>query len=314
MKEYTISENDEGRRFDKYIMNILKNAPSSFTYKMLRKKNIVLNDKKASGTETLRTGDNVKIYLSDETFEKFSKRDVGDHSLINLMPPVVYEDSDILIVNKPSGMLTQKSDPSDVSLNEICLSYVCDSTDNDNVSDASFRPSVCNRLDRNTSGLVTFAKTYRAARNLSEAFRNRTIHKYYKCVVKGIISEDMELTGTLIKDETTNKVTVGSADKNGSYIDTRIHPLYQGEDLSYVEVMLITGKTHQIRAHLAYAGHPILGDPKYGDRLLNEKYKKSHGIDSQMLVCYKLVIPDDFPISSIAGKTFSIDDDLMKVM
>ena len=313
MKEFTITKAEEGRRLDKYIMNILKDSPRSFTYKMLRKKNIVLNGKKASGQEILSDGDTVRFYLADDTFDKFSSGASKKADSSYLMPDIVYEDKDLLIVNKPSGMLTQKSNADDISLNEICLSYVNINCSN---TDRSFTPSVCNRLDRNTSGLVTFAKTYRCARCLSEAFRKRTIHKYYKCVIAGKLENSIHLTGTLIKDETSNTVKITDSGRTGSKIETVVKPVTTNGELTMAEVELITGKTHQIRAHLAYAGHPIIGDVKYGDRTMNDKYRRSHGIDSQMLVCYRLVIPDDFEIRSLASKTVSIDVDkeLMKVM
>ena len=304
MKEYEITKADEGRRLDKFIMHILSEAPASFAFKMLRKKNIVLNDKKASPDDVLRCGDNVKFYLSDETLDKFSKKTREAVSLDGLMPPVVYEDEDVLIVNKPSGMLTQKSKADDISLNEICLSYV-EKKQKDKTEAGAFTPSVCNRLDRNTSGLVTFAKTYRGARYLSEAFRDHSFGKFYRCIAKGNV-ENADVEGRLVKDEKSNTVTILPDGTEGSLIHTKIRNIRSNGDLSLVDIELITGKTHQIRAHLASLGHPLIGDPKYGDRKTNDEYRKRYNISSQMLVCYKLVVPDDFPLADIAGKTIEI--------
>lgn len=303
MKEYNISGSDAGRRLDRFCENILSAAPASFIYKMLRKKNIVLNDKKADGGETLKLGDVVKIYLSDETFSKFAKKQETGRDLSYLMPPVVYEDEDILIVNKPAGMLTQKSSASDVSLNEICLSYVINNA-KDSESLKTFTPSVCNRLDRNTSGLVTFAKTYRAARFLTKAFKDRTIQKYYECIVVGNIREDMSLSGKLSKDTSKNLVTVGD---EGRDVRTNIHPLKSNENLTYVEAELITGRPHQIRAHLASIGHPLLGDGKYGNGKINKIYRDKYGIDHQLLCCTKLVFPEKCNITSLSGKAVEIN-------
>ncbi|MBO4890048.1 MAG: RluA family pseudouridine synthase [Lachnospiraceae bacterium] len=303
MKEFVISESDEGRRLDKFVMNILKNAGSSFVYKMLRKKNIVLNGAKAGGAEQIRRGDVVRIYLSDETFDKFSgpaREDTDD--LSGMMPPVIYEDEDVLIVDKPSGMLTQRSSASDISLNEICLSYVRKGLPEGVTENASFTPSVCNRLDRNTSGLVTFAKTYRGARALSNAFRDHSFGKYYRCIALGKV-EDREIRGRISKDPKTNTVTVSDDEGAGDKIQTVIKRISGNETLTYCEIRLITGKTHQIRAHLAHIGHPILGDPKYGDRIVNEEYRKKYGIRSQMLICNRLTVPVDFPLVSLAGRT-----------
>ena len=303
MKEFNIIPSDAGRRLDKYIMQILPKAPSSFVYKMLRKKNIVLNGSKASGNELLSGGDNVKIYLSDETFEKFAKGSEETADLSQLMPPIVYEDDDFLIVNKPSGMLSQRAKADDVSLNEICLSYVI--TRSGSEDGTSFTPSICNRLDRNTSGIVTFAKTYRAAKTLSQAFRDHTLGKYYRCLATGNVKK-ASLEGRLVKDEKTNKVSIISDSDYGDYIKTEITPVKTNGDATLVDIKLVTGKTHQIRAHLASCGTPVIGDPKYGDRTVNERYRKNFGITSQMLVCYRLVIPDDGAFLSIAGKTFEI--------
>ncbi|MCR5686747.1 MAG: RluA family pseudouridine synthase [Lachnospiraceae bacterium] len=299
MKEYSISKNDEGIRLDKFIMRILANAPSSFAYKMLRKKNIVLNGKRAVGSENLSVGDSVRFYLSDETFDKFSKKDAD---LIEYpMPPILYEDDDILLVNKPAGMLSQRSSSSDVSLNEICRAYV-KKTPSD---DGTFVPSVCNRLDRNTSGIVTFAKTYRAARYLSEAFASHTLGKYYKCIAAGVIKDSTELSGTLVKSGDTNTVTVSK--EGGAHIRTGIEPIRSNGELTLLKIRLYTGKTHQIRAHLASIGHPILGDCKYGNREINDKYRKAFGVRYQLLVCDRLDFPDDFPLEVYRGRIFSVD-------
>ena len=317
MKEYVISESEAGRRLDKYVMNILRNSPSSFIYKMLRKKNIVLNDKKASGNELVNPGDVIRIYLSDETFDKFSSIDNKnsiDSDLSDRMPPVIYEDEDVLIVDKPAGMLTQRSTTSDISLNEICLSYVKNHMSRDTDNPSAFTPSVCNRLDRNTSGIVTFAKTYKGAKNLSAGFKDHGFEKYYRCIVVGD-AKDVDLSGKLIKDTDSNTVTV-TDDGEGADIRTVVRKISGNGKLSYCEIRLITGKTHQIRAHLAHCGHPILGDPKYGDKIINDEYRKRYGIKSQMLVCCRLVIPDDFPLGGIAGKTFEtqVPDAFIKVM
>ncbi len=315
MKEFYISKNDERRRLDKFVAGVLRNAPGSFIYKMLRKKNIVLNDSKASGKELLSEGDNVKFYLSDDTFTKFSSTDDEINDDRYVMPPVVYEDDDILIVDKPSGMLSQRSKPGDVSLNEICRSYVRKSSAFGCEDKDSFVPSVCNRLDRNTSGLVIFAKTYRGARCIGDAIRSHSLQKFYKCIVKGTLTENLHLTGSLVKDEETNKVVIND-DNTGAAVETVVTPVRRANGLTLTQILLITGKTHQIRAHMASVGHPLIGDNKYGDRTLNEIYRKKFGIDSQMLVCYKLVFPPEFGLENLSGKTIetAVPSEFGKVM
>lgn len=313
MKEYIIGGSDEGRRVDKFVFNILKEAPSSFVYKMMRKKNIVINDKKASGSEILQAGDTVKLYLSDETFDKFAGR-VRTNGYNGSIPPIIYEDDDFLIINKPAGMLSQKSSADSVSLNEIMISYLLSGGKISEESMRIYTPSVCNRLDRNTSGLVTFARTYKGSKCLSEGFAGHTISKYYRCVVKGVVDTDIELTGSLIKDNNYNRVTVSKYGNEGKYIRTIVHPIRSDGAVSLLEIKLVTGKTHQIRAHLAAAGHPVIGDVKYGDAKTNDSYRK-YGINCQMLSCTKMVFPEDFGLD-VCGRTFEIDmpDNFSKVI
>ena len=160
MKQFTISPNESGQRFDKYLKKLLSNASGSFVYKMLRKKNITLNDHKADGTEKLASGDQVKLFLSDETFEKFSggEQANSEYEAVKAVDAsrlkVVYEDADVLIINKPSGMLSQKAVPEDISANEYILSYLIRKGELTEEQWKTFRPSICNRLDRNTSGLL----------------------------------------------------------------------------------------------------------------------------------------------------------------
>ncbi len=308
MKEYIVTENDAGRRMDKFALRILSSAPASFVYKMIRKKNITLNDKKASGNEVLCAGDTVKFYLADQTFDKFSRKEdiiIPDDIVV---PPIVYEDNDIIIVNKPAGMLSQKSYSDSVSLNEILISYINSGSTNSSEDINAFKPSVCNRLDRNTSGLVTFAKTYRGSKCISAALSEHLIKKYYHCVVKGIVSENLNLTGSIIKDEGSNTVSVYADKDKGKFINTKVHPLRSNDDATLLEILLVTGKTHQIRAHLSSIGHPLIGDNKYGDREFNDKYKKRFGITHQMLSCVRMHFHEDFELRNIAGKTFEIKD------
>ncbi|MBR6469413.1 MAG: RluA family pseudouridine synthase [Lachnospiraceae bacterium] len=312
MKEYVIEEANEGLRLDKQLFKILNNAGTGFVYKMLRKKNITLNGGKASGSEHLKTGDVIRIYLSDDTFALMSidkTENIGKvSSCYDLKKMIIYEDRDIIILNKPSGMLSQKVSPDDVSINELCLKYLMDKGETDNSSLKVFKPSICNRLDRNTSGIVIFAKTYSCASTVSKLLKEHMLGKYYKCMVAGKVIDGMTLDGFLIKDEHTNKVTISNSYVNGaSRILTSYRPLESYDDRTLLEVKLLTGRSHQIRAHLASISHPVLGDHKYGDKKLNRLLRDKYGISSQMLHAYKLEFPEDMPgVLSYLGSRFFI--------
>lgn len=299
MKEFIIQKNEENQRFDKYLKKLLPNASTSFLYKMMRKKNIVINKKKVEGNEKLKAGDVVSIFLSDETFEKFHvnlealKKEYDALKSLSLKGlKIVYEDNEMIVVDKPYNMLSQKASDKDLSANEYLLGYMINKGELSFEEYQTFRPSVVNRLDRNTTGLLLFGKTLNALQQLGEGIRERTIEKYYRAVVAGELKEELELKGYLLKDEKTNKVTFHKEQVEGSdYIETGVKPIQSKNGLTLVEIHLVTGKTHQIRLHLSTIGHPILGDMKYGDEKINKKYYESHKVNHQLLHAYRLEFP-----------------------
>lgn len=294
MRELTIKKNQAGQRLDKFLAKYLKEAPKSFFYKMMRKKNIVLNGKKAAGSEMLVEGDSVKLFLSEETIEKFMGKEPSKRaSLPALDLDVVYEDEHIVLINKPFGLLSQKAEPGDVSLVEYLIEYLLGTGAVTREELATFHPGICNRLDRNTSGLVVAGKSLEGLQVMNRCFKERTIHKYYLCLVKGRMEEGQHIKGYLKKDTSTNRVTITDSQVEGSLpIETAYKPLAGNPKTTLVEVALITGRSHQIRAHLASMGYPIIGDGKYGAPKVNQHFRKNYGLNHQLLHSWWLKMPE----------------------
>ena len=295
MKEIVISRETEGQRLDKFLKRFLPNAGSGFLYRMLRQKKIVVNGAKSEGSALLNAGDVIRIYFSDETFEKFSRieEDGGNQVRVSdrFERGIVFEDPDLLIYNKPAGMLTQKAGKDDVSLNDLLCSYL---EKKGRVDCSLYRPSAVNRLDRNTSGLVLCAVTLKAARCLTALIREHRLRKEYLCLVKGRFGHE-----GLFESVSEN---------DGHRMATVFTALETSGMLSYVNAELVTGRTHQIREQLSALGHPIAGDPRYGDRELNRRLRKQYGLTRQYLHSYRLTFPrelEDHPdFAELAGKVF----------
>lgn len=309
MKLITVHKQEEGQRLVKLLGAYLNEAPNSFFYKMLRKKNITLNGKKADGTEKLKCGDEIRLFLSDETYEKFAGKVQPKEKFPMAKLNIVYEDSNVIFINKPAGMLSQKSVPSDVSLNEYLLGYLEKSGQWKQEESKAFRPSVCNRLDRNTSGMVICGKSMAGLQQMAALLKDRSLHKYYLCLVKGVMTESQHLEGYLLKDENSNQVKIFQKETEGAaHIITEYEPLYTDGEATLLKVTLVTGKSHQIRAHLSSIGHPIIGDPKYGDRKVNAFFRETHGIKNQMLHAWKLTFPElAEPLDNLSEKSFEAE-------
>lgn len=314
MQQIMIGENEAGQRMDKFLGKFMPLAPASFFYKMLRKKNITLNGKKAEGREKLASGDKISFYLADETINRFRKQQYHvkeyEEAYTQLKGiEVVYEDEHIVILNKPEGLLSQKADKGDLALNEWLIGYLLFAGSMREEQLSTYKPSICNRLDRNTSGLVIGAKSLAGSQEMNRLISGRKIRKFYRMLVKGQVDAEEVLEGFLVKEEKNNTVhLVKDGDtENGSFIQTRYYPVSHYDDRTLVEAELITGKSHQIRIHMASAGHPLLGDYKYGDRKWNDHYKHQYGICSQLLYACRLEFPEmKAPFEKLAGKVVEI--------
>ena len=328
MIEIIVGKNEDGQRLERVLEKIFVNANAGFIFKMLRKKNITLNDKKADGKERLVAGSSIKLWFSDESFEKLSgkkfcntevkKTGTDKKDVKKFKSYIVYEDDNTIILNKPAGILSQKSNIKDVSINDMLLEYL----DFDDSVLNTFKPSICNRLDRNTTGLLVCGKSLEGLRVNNELIKTKVVDKFYLALVKGYIKEKCSISGWLYKDEITNKVIIkNKAFVAADFIQTEYEVLEYFNNATLLLVKLITGKTHQIRAHLSSISHPIIGDFKYGDKAVNEEFKKRYGIKSQLLHSYRLVYPDrdisdTDTFKALRGKVFQADynNDFRKVI
>ncbi|MBQ9606036.1 MAG: RluA family pseudouridine synthase [Lachnospiraceae bacterium] len=297
MKEFVISEKEEGLTLLKYASKTLGEAPRSLLYKFIRNKNIELNGKKCSGQDILRAGDRVVFFLSDETFEKFHSGH-GSRGLQDTLQKIkgtgsspghpsleeariLYEDNDFLFYDKPAGQRSQSDSSGKVSLNDMLLSYTG--------STGVFKPSVCNRLDTNTSGIVLCGKSVNGLKALNKAIKDHRIRKYYRTLLYGKIDKDLHLVSFISPSDKDNKVSI-SDEREAGYkeIFTDLSVISSDEMYTYAEVLLITGRKHQIRAQMAHIGHPVVGDIKYG-----KSEKRQNNVKRPMLHAYRTELPSE---------------------
>lgn len=309
MRELKIGKNDAGQRLDKFLMKAFPTMPTSFMYKAIRTKKIKLERKRTSPDEILNEGATVQCFIPEEFFMTL---DGEKNAFISLTPHlnVVYEDDNILIADKPVGMLSHSDDARDGgTLIDNIKAYLYRKGEYDPESELSFAPALCNRIDRNTCGLVIAAKNAEALRCMNEQIKKRSVKKFYICAVHGVMKQkEQTLTAYLKKDSKKNTVCVYSEPaQDRMKIVTKYKLLSQKKDTALLEIELITGKTHQIRSHMAYIGHPLLGEGKYG---VNRDDKKK-GFRHQALYSYRIVF--DFEcegyLGYLAGKQICADKD-----
>lgn len=305
MKEIIIDKNESDQRLDRFLKKYLANASQGFIYKMLRKKNIKLNGKKANPEDNIVEGDMVQLYLADETIEKFLA--VKGPVKSKLIPNIVYEDDNILLINKSMGILSHGAGGEfEENIVDSMINYLIEKKEYIPRIEKTFTPSICNRLDRNTSGIIIGAKNYQSLKTMNEALRRTEIRRFYKAIVKGGIDKDFKSEGYLSKDEDRNIVEVSKDYVEGSKkIITYVKVLKKSRGYSLLEIELITGRTHQIRGHLSSLGYPIIGDRKYGDKNVNKKFLNEYNLDNQWLHGYKIEFNGlEESLSYLNGKSF----------
>lgn len=322
MRSFTINKNDAGQRLDKFISKSVSGLPKSLMYKFIRTKRIKVNGGRAHENDILSAGDVVEMYIPDEFFADSS--DVTpDYSRVKNVPDIIYEDENILLCNKKPGVLVHTGDEGDknrADANEretliyALTAYLVNKGEYNPDAEASFAPALCNRIDRNTGGIVILAKNAATLRSVNEAIRENRVHKTYLCAVHGKLDGQKTLRAYHRKDYKTNTVSITASEKPGSReIITKYKALAynQTHDLTLLEISLITGRTHQIRAHMEFIGHPLLGEGKYG---VNREDKRL-GYSSQALYSYAVEFEFTEPeLSYLNGKVYKVPDKCVKFM
>lgn len=310
MKEFIIKQNDSGQRVDKFITKSMPELPKSMMYRLIRKKDVKVNGKRCSGDTMLNEGDILRIYVKDDV----SAQKKHDMSFLNAPPEIeiIFEDENILIVFKPVGLdaHSNSTSTSDTLVNRI-KHYLYNKGEYVPENESTFSPALCSRLDRNTSGLVISAKNAQSLREINSAVQSGFIRKIYRCITveKPPKTEDI-LTAWHFKEEGRNIVRISGEKKDGfREIRTGYKVIGEKNGLYLLEIMLFTGRTHQIRAHLAHIGCHILGDGKYGDIAKNKRY----GVFRQMLCACALEFdfPENSPLKYLNEIRISVPENLL---
>ena len=316
MKEILIGANEGNQRLDRFLKKYLKNAPLSYIYKIVRK-DVKVNGKREKEEYVLNEGDILKLYISDDEIDKLTFKKKRQKAKKQFT--VIYEDENILIVDKPFGLLTHgdQNEKKNHLANQV-VDYLIEKGEYIPSMEKSFTPAPANRLDRNTTGLVLFGKNAKALKELNKMIRERDfIDKYYLTIVKGKMEKEIKLESKMVKDEEKNQIKVlPISSEQGKTMETVIYPVNILKGYTLVKVKIITGRTHQIRAHLSSIGHPIIGDTKYGEKRVNVRFKDLD-LDTQLLHSYILEFNDACgSLSYLKGKSFKapIPNDFNKIL
>lgn len=304
MIKLVITENEGNQRLDRFLKKYFAGVSLSYLYKLIRK-DVKINGKRGKAETLLNQGDELTVYISEEEAESFQRSKKMHQAKKQFR--IAYEDDHVLIVEKPFGLLVHgdQSEKKNTLANQV-VSYLIEQGDYIPRMERTFVPSPVNRLDRNTTGLVIFGKNNRALQTLNQMIREKDcVKKYYLTIVYGELKKELHLRDKMCKDTKLNKVTVLDLEghDDGKIMETIARPLRYANGYTLVEVELVTGRTHQIRAHLQKAGYCVIGDEKYGNRMVNRDLKNRFGLSTQFLHAYKLKFANAYePLESLKGK------------
>ena len=309
MISFKIIDTESGQTLEKYVRKVLNTAPLSFIYKLFRKKDIKVNGHWEKEKYVLNTDDEVSVYVTDSQLEEFNKKNdyQPNDSIKNW---IIYEDKNIILINKPRGVLVQKDDhSSDKALDQLVIEYLMFKGEYDPQKEQGFKPGPAHRIDRNTSGIVIFGKNHASLVYLFELLKNHElIGKHYISLVCGDVEEDGVVEAPLRKNFDQKKVVVASVKDGGKPSKTIYHVLEHLNGYTLLDLTLVTGRTHQIRAHMSYIRHHVVGDTKYGDFKVNNIFKKEYGFENQFLHASELHFGKlEKPLENLSSKSFKAE-------
>ena len=306
MKKFVVNQKESGQTLEKYVKKVLSSAPLSFIYKLFRKKDIKVNGHWEKEKYIVNEGEEISIFISDEQLEEFEKKNSYQPSDF-IKPWILYEDENVLFINKPRGVLVQKDDNyNDKPLDQMVIEYLMFKGEYDPQNDLAFKPGPAHRIDRNTSGIVIFGKNHDSLAYLFELFqKHELIGKHYTCLVCGDVEREGTVEVPLRKNFDTKKVVVAPLSSGAKPAKTVYHPIERFGDFTLLDITLITGRTHQIRVHMSYIRHHVVGDGKYGDFKINNMIEKEYGFTNQFLHASEVHFGElAKPLSNLSKKCF----------
>ena len=309
MQNYIVNGKESGQTLEKYVKKILYYAPLSFIYKLFRKKDIKVNGHWQKEKYVVNEGEEVSIFISDNQIDEFKKK-YNYSPNDEIKPWIIYEDNNVLLINKPRGILVQKDDSyKDKPLDQMVIEYLMSKGEYDPQNDLAFKPGPAHRIDRNTSGIVIFGKNHDALAYLFELFqKHELIGKHYLCLVNGDIEKEGTVEVPLRKNFDTKKVVVAPISSGAKEAKTIYHPIERFGDYTLLDITLVTGRTHQIRVHMSYIRHHVVGDGKYGDFKANNLVESEYGFKNQFLHASEVHFGElKKPLTNLSRKSFKAE-------